>query len=90
MTAMKKVDMDNLQEVTGGQENVVYNPHKGYNFANCRKMPGLDQPVMVEVPNGTTILPTGRIVNKDGIDWYEVQVSEGSECGWMAASLIGY
>ncbi len=90
MTGMKKIESDLLNGVTGGQANVVDNPHEGYAYANCREKPGLDQRVLLEIPNGTEVSITGRIQEKDGIEWYEVNLAGGYEYGWIAGHLIGY
>ena len=62
-----------LEQVVGGKKNVVHNPHRGYNYVNCRKKPGVHQPVYFTIPNGEEVFPTGKKVRKDGFDWYEIK-----------------
>lgn len=89
MAEMKELNNELLEDVVGGKENVVNNTHKGYSYVNCRKNPGLDEPVYFTIPNGTEVYPTGNMVNKDGIDWYEINLAGDYTYGWVAGHLIG-
>ncbi len=88
MTGMKKMNLDELEQVVGGSESIVYNPNNGIGYANCRKEPSLNAEVLLTIPNGTMIYPTGKVVNADGINWYEVNLSGAFEKGWVASSMI--
>ena len=80
----------NLQEVIGGKKNVVHNPHKGYSYVNCRKKPGLNEAIYFTIPNGEEVYPTGKVITKDGIKWYEINLAGAYYTGWVAGHLIGY
>lgn len=90
MTKYNKLNEKELEQVVGGKENVVHNPHKGYAYVNCRKEPSLKADVFFTIPNGTEVYPTGRIVNNDGFDWYEINLAGAYDYGWVAGHLIGY
>ena len=87
---MKKIDLNTLDNVVGGQINVVNNTHKGYPYVNCRKRPGLNEPLLFTISNGTEVYPTGQVVHKDNINWYEIQLGGMNDFGWVAGHLIGY
>ena len=89
MTEMNKINEKELEQVTGGEMNVVNNPHQGYSYVNCRKEPGLQSEVFFTIPNGTEVFPTGRVVFKDGINWYEINLAGAYDYGWVAGHLIG-
>ena len=90
MTGTNTLTMKALESVTGGKKNVVHNPHKGYAYVNCRKRPGLNEPVLLKIPNGETVFPTGKRVKKDGFTWVQINLAGGYDYGWVAAHLIGY
>ena len=90
MTEMNRLNAETLEKVAGGQINVVNNPHKGYAYVNCRKRPGLNEPVLLKIPNGETVFPTGKRVKKDGFTWVQINLAGGYDYGWVAAHLIGY
>ncbi len=89
MTDMKNLNVNELDQVVGGTENVVNNPHKGYDYVNCRKEPDLNSEVFFTIPNGTEVFPTGRVVNNNGFDWYEINLAGAYTTGWVAGHLIG-
>ena len=86
----KKINVNDLEQVVGGKQNVVNNPHKGYAYVNCRKEPRLDADVFFTIPNGTEVYPTGNVVHNDGFDWYEINLAGAYDYGWVAGHLIGY
>ena len=88
MTEMNKINVDALENVTGGVIRTVEND--AVNYANIRLAPGLDSKVLAKVKNGTKVNTTGRTVKADGYVWYEVTLVSGSDYGWIAGSLIGY
>ena len=90
MADMKKINVDALDNVTGGRADVVHNSHKGYDYANCRKEPRHDAEVLFTIPNGTEVTPTGNVINNEGVDWYEIKLSPPYEYGWVAGNLIGH
>ncbi len=90
MTDTNRINMNELDQVTGGKENVVNNPHKGYSYVNCRKEPRLDAEVFFTIPNGTEVYPTGNVVHNDGFDWYEINLAGAYDYGWVAGHLIGH
>ena len=77
----------NAQNEVSGRD-IVQNDQAGYAYANCRKNPGLGSDILVRIPNGTRVYPTGRVVNRDGFDWYEISLTS-FENGWIAGHLIG-
>ena len=77
----------NAQSEVSGRD-IVQNDQAGYAYANCRKNPGLGSDILVRIPNGTRVYPTGRVVNRDGFDWYEISLTS-FENGWIAGHLIG-
>ncbi len=83
-----KISRENLENVTGGVIRIVENDAVSY--ANIRIAPGLNSKVLAKVNNGTKVNTTGRTVKLDGYVWYEVTLAGGSDCGWIAGSLIGY
>ena len=83
-----KISRENLENVTGGVIRTVEND--AVNYANIRIAPGLNSKVLAKVNNGTKVNTTGRTVKLDGYVWYEVTLASGSDCGWIAGSLIGY
>lgn len=89
MKNMEKLNAKELENVAGGQMNVVNNPHNGYEYINCKKEPGLDSEVFFTIPNGTELFPTGRVILKDGINWYEINLAGAYDYGWVAGHLIG-
>ena len=89
MSGLMKIRLNELDDVVGGTLDVVENPHKDYDYANLRTAPGMNSEVIMTVPNGSKVVPTGRIVKENGIDWYEVQVGNAGQSGWIAGSLIG-
>ena len=89
MTDMNRINAQELEQVTGGQMNVVYNPHEGYPYVNCRKEPSLSAESFFTIPNGTEVFPTGRVVYNDGINWYEINLAGAYDYGWVAGHLIG-
>ena len=88
MTEMNKINVDALENVTGGVIRTVEND--AVNYANIRLAPGLDSKVLAKVKNGTKVNTTGRTFKADGYIWYEVTLLGGSDNGWIAGSLIGY
>jgi len=90
MNEMNKLNAKALENVVGGTKNVVYNDHKGYEYVNCRKAPGLDAEIFFTIPNGTEVFPTGNVVYKDGFDWYEIHLAGAYDYGWVAGHLIGH
>lgn len=89
MLVMKELNNEMLAKVIGGKKNVVHNPHKGYSYVNCRKRPGVNEPVYFTIPNGEEVFPTGKKVHKDGFDWYEIKLAGAYTTGWVAGHLIG-
>ena len=53
MNEMNKINDASLDNVVGGAKRVVYNDTPGYEYANCRKAPGLNTEVFFTIPNGT-------------------------------------
>ena len=89
MSEMDKINIDALEEVTGGVMRTVQND--AANYANIRRAPGLDAKIIAKVYNGTKLrTATTRTFKKDGYVWYEVTLPDGSDKGWVAGSLIGY
>ena len=88
MSEMDKINVDELQEVSGGVMRTVQNDVA--NYANVRRAPGIDARIIAKVYNGTKLRTTGLKVKKDGYVWYEVTLPDGSDKGWVAGSLIGY
>lgn len=88
MTEMNKLNVESLEEVTGGAVRTVHN--SSVNYANVRREPGLDGPIAGKVYNGTKLITTGKKSKKDGYVWYEVTLEGGSDYAWIAGSLIGY
>lgn len=89
MEEMNKLNKEALDEVVGGMKDVVYNDHPGYPYANCRKHPGLDAEILFTIPNGTRVFPTGKVVYKDGYNWYEINLAGAYTYGWVTGHLIG-
>ena len=85
---MNKINVDALENVTGGVIRTVQND--AVDYANIRLAPGLDTKVLAKVKNGTKVNTTGRTFKADGYIWYEVTLLGGSDNGWIAGSLIGY
>ena len=82
-----KINLETLEQVTGGKKNVVHNPHKGYAYVNCRKSPGLDSKIICRISNGTHVNPTGNTARNNGFTWYEIRINGNR--GWVAGHLIG-
>ena len=85
-------DDDDFEDVISTKEtgrDIVNNSHAGYSYANCRENPGLDSDILFTIPNGTRVFITGRVVNKNGFDWYEVHLAGAYDYGWIAGHLIG-
>ena len=85
-------DDDDFVDVTPTEEtgrDIVNNSHAGYSYANCRVNPGLDSDILFTIPNGTRVYTTGRVVNRNGFDWYEVHLAGAYDYGWIAGHLIG-
>ena len=85
-------DDDDFVDVTPTEEtgrDIVNNSHAGYSYANCRVNPGLDSDILFTIPNGTRVFTTGRVVNRNGFDWYEVHLAGAYDYGWIAGHLIG-
>ena len=90
MNEMNKIHDASLDTVVGGARRVVYNNTPGYEYANCRKAPGLNTEVFFKIPNGTEIETTGNVIHRDGYDWYEIRLAGAYDYGWIAGSMIGY
>jgi uncharacterized protein YgiM (DUF1202 family) len=89
MSEMDKINVDELQEVSGGVMRTVQNDVA--NYANVRRAPGIDARIIAKVYNGTKLQTSvTHTVKKDGYVWYEVTLPDGSDKGWVAGSLIGY
>ena len=88
MSEMNKINAEALENVVGGATRKVHNDAVGY--ANIREKPGLDSKVFFTIKNGNEVTTTGRVVNKDGYDWYEIMLAGAYDYGWIAGSLIGY
>ena len=88
MTEMNKINVEALEEVTGGKIVTVKNDAVSY--ANIRHTPGLNGKIATRVYNGTKLRTTGNKVKKDGYVWYEVTLLDGSDNAWIAGSLIGF
>ncbi|MBR3154905.1 MAG: SH3 domain-containing protein [Lachnospiraceae bacterium] len=89
MSEMDKINIDALEEVTGGVMRTVQND--AANYANVRRAPGIDAIIIAKVYNGTKLQTRAtRTFKKDGYVWYEVTLPDGSDKGWIAGSLIGY
>ena len=89
MSEMDKINVDELQEVSGGVMRTVQNDVA--NYANVRRAPGIDARIIAKVYNGTKLQTrVTHTVKKDGYVWYEVTLPDGSDKGWVAGSLIGY
>ena len=89
MSEMDKLNIDALEEVSGGVMRTVQNDAAYY--ANVRRAPGIDAIIIAKVYNGTKLQTRAtRTFKKDGYVWYEVTLPDGSDKGWIAGSLIGY
>ena len=89
MSEMDKINIDALEEVTGGVMRTVQND--AANYANVRRAPGIDAKIIAKVYNGTKLQTRAtRTFKKDGYVWYEVTLPDGSDKSWIAGSLIGY
>ena len=88
MSEQNKINVDELEEVTGGKIVTVTN--NAVNYAHVRYAPGLSSEVASKVYNGTTLRLTGTKSKKDGYVWYEATLLDGSEKIWVAGSLIGF
>ncbi|MBO7710220.1 MAG: Blp family class II bacteriocin [Lachnospiraceae bacterium] len=84
MTDMKKMNEQELENVTGGESRIV---NTGKNIeAVVRSGAGFGFPQIFAIKNGNFVNTTGRSVRADGRTWYEVNAPV---YGWMAGSLIG-
>lgn len=90
MTDMNRLNAEALDKVVGGTESIVNNPHKGFDYVNCRREPNLNSDIFFSIPNGTEVYPTGRVVKNNGFDWYEINLAGAYETGWVAGHLIGH
>lgn len=89
MSEMDKLNIDALEDVSGGVMRAVQND--AANYANVRRAPGIDAKIIAKVYNGTKLRTRAtHTVKKDGYVWYEVTLPDGSDKGWIAGSLIGY
>ena len=88
MTEMNKINVEALENVTGGAIRTVHNDAVSY--ANIRHPPGLNGKIATQVKHGTKLRATGYTVNKDGYIWSGVTLLDGSDNAWIAGSLIGY
>ena len=89
MSEMDKLNIDALEDVSGGVMRTVQND--AANYANVRRAPGIDAKIIAKVYNGTKLQTNANHkVKKDGYIWYEVTLPDGSDKGWVAGSLIGY
>ena len=89
MSEMDKLNIDALEDVSGGVMRTVQND--AANYANVRRAPGIDAKIIAKVYNGTKLRTRAtHTVKKDGYVWYEVILPDGSDKGWIASSRIGY
>ena len=85
-------DDEDFIEISTEEEagrDIVNNRHAGYSYANCRENPDLESEILFTIPNGTRVYPTGKVVNNDGFDWYEIHLAGAYDYGWIAGHLIG-
>ena len=88
MTEMNKINEEALEEVAGGKTRRVHNDAVPY--AHIRSNPGLDSRIYFDISNGNTVETTGKVVHRDGYDWYQIRLAGAYDYGWIAGSLIGY
>ena len=91
MDEVRELDLNALEEVTGGVQKTVYTgtPEK----AAIRNAPG-DGKVIAALPNGTVVDTLGAPVydRATGRNWVEVRFTNShgkSKKGWIAASIVG-
>jgi uncharacterized protein YgiM (DUF1202 family) len=84
---INKISDESLEKVSGGKIRKIDNPDASY--ANIRSTPGMESRVMFRMNNGELVDTTGLVVNKDGLDWYEIYLDD-NVMGWVAGCLIGY
>ena len=84
MTDMMKMNEQELENVTGGENRIV---NTGMNVeAVVRSGAGFGFPQIFAVKNGCCVNTTGRSVRADGRTWYELNAPV---YGWMAGGMIG-
>jgi hypothetical protein len=84
---MNKISDEALEQVSGGKIREIDNPDAPY--ANIRSTPGMESRIMFRMYNGEKVDTTGLVVNRDGLDWYEIYL-DNDVMGWVAGCLIGY
>ena len=84
MTDMKKINEQELENVTGGESRTVNTGMKM--DAAVRSGAGLGFPQIFSVKNGTAVVTTGKSVHADGRTWYEISAPIN---GWMAGGMLG-
>ena len=87
MSDMNKINEESLEEVSGGRVRTINNPDASY--VNIRSTPGMESRVMFKMYNGDKVDTTGLVVNKDGLDWYEIYLDD-NVMGWLCGYFIGY
>ena len=84
MTDMKKMNVQELENVAGGESRIV---NTGMKIdAVVRSGAGLGFPQIFSVKNGNAVMTTGRSVHADGRTWYEICAPVS---GWMAGGMLG-
>ena len=83
-----KINDEALEKVVGGATRTVHNDAVPY--AHVRSNPGLDSEIYFDFDNGHTVETTGKVVHKDGYDWYQIHLAGAYTYGWISGSLIGY
>lgn len=86
MSEMKKLSENELEEVVGGVILTIKND--SLKFADVREKPGLKNPVIATLENGTKVRTTGLKIKKDGRTWYEVTLLSGSDNAWIPGDML--
>ena len=92
MSDLRELNMDELEQVTGGEEKKVWTGT--LENAAVRPPPGAPD-VMASLPNGTIVntIGTYQYDSKTKRNWIKIEFIDKHgfiKTGWIAASILGY